>query len=127
MPAFCNCYAQTLYLDLPEHKKRMLEVIAKPSAVIVSLHVTPGAKKKSLGGVHDGALRISVSEPADKGKANSAVIKRIARAVCVARTDVTITHGLTSRRKRILIECERPGSVAEKLNILATSGAKEDR
>jgi uncharacterized protein (TIGR00251 family) len=67
------------------------------------VRVSPGAKKPSIGGCHDGALKIAVAAPADKGKANAAVIKALAKRLDVAKSNVEITAGQTRREKTIEI------------------------
>ncbi|TWU24951.1 hypothetical protein Pla52o_12480 [Novipirellula galeiformis] len=69
----------------------------------IDVHVTPKAKKASIGGCHDGSLRVSVTEPADKGKANKAVENALASLVGVAKSKVEVIRGCTSRRKTVAI------------------------
>jgi hypothetical protein len=68
------------------------EVIAKPKA-----------RKEGIDGVHDGALRVAVNAPPDKGKANEALIRVLARLMDVPISDVSIMSGHGSRRKRIRV------------------------
>ncbi|TWU39245.1 DUF167 domain-containing protein [Novipirellula artificiosorum] len=67
------------------------------------VHVTPKAKRASIGGMHDGALRVAVLQPADKGKANKAVAESIASTLGIAKSRVEIIRGHTSRRKTVSI------------------------
>ncbi|TWU38773.1 hypothetical protein Q31b_38510 [Novipirellula aureliae] len=67
------------------------------------VHVTAKAKQTSIGGHFDGALKVSVTAPADKGKANQAVIKLIAKTLKVAKSRVEVLRGKTSRRKTIAV------------------------
>jgi uncharacterized protein (TIGR00251 family) len=69
--------------------------------------VTPKAKseriKKETGA--DGAVlyKVYVTTAPEDGKANVAVIKLISKALGVAKSNLTITHGHTSREKTIKI------------------------
>lgn len=71
--------------------------------------MTPRAKQTSIGGHVDGALKVSVTAPADKGKANQAVIKLLAKTLKVAKGRVEVLHGAKSRRKTIALH-EATGS-----------------
>lgn len=70
----------------------------------LEVHVTPGAKHDRVGGSHDGRLRVSVTAAADKGKANEAVRKVLAKTLGAPKSAVVLQAGATSRRKRFVIE-----------------------
>ncbi len=69
----------------------------------VDVHATPGAKRTRLGGEHDGALRVSVNAPADKGRANAAIVKALAKALGLRTSQIELVRGATSRRKMFKI------------------------
>jgi hypothetical protein len=69
------------------------EVIAKPKA-----------RKDALAGTHDGAMRVAVSAAPEKGRANQAVIKLLARLLDVPASAISIVSGEISRRKRVRAE-----------------------
>lgn len=81
----------------------MIEVRSHDNGCCFLVHVTPGARKPMVGGEHDGALRVSVREVAEKGKANRAVIETVANAIGVRRADCEVIAGHTSRRKTVYI------------------------
>ena len=67
------------------------------------IHVTPRARRKSVGGTHGGALRVAVAEPPVGGAANAACARALARALGVGRGAVDLDRGSRGRRKRVLI------------------------
>ena len=69
----------------------------------VYVHVTPRAKRPSLEVLSDGSVVVRVTEPAEGGRANAAVVERLAEHFQVPRRSITIVRGLTSRRKLIEI------------------------
>ena len=83
----------------------------------LTIHATPGARRTAVGGVHDGALRVSVNAPADKGKANDAILRAIADALGIRPSQITITRGATSRRKLLTID-DPPEGLEERLKRL---------
>ena len=69
-----------------------LDIIAKPKS-----------SKNSIDGVHDGALKLSVTSPPDKGKANKAIVKLLSKELKIPQSSISIVSGETSRRKRVKI------------------------
>ena len=61
--------------------------------------VRPGFARPSVGGEHDGALVVRVSEPAVDGQATAAVLASAAAAFGVGRGSVTLVAGARSRAK----------------------------
>ena len=70
-----------------------------PDGIRIAVHVMPNAKKSEVIGVHDDALKIRLQAQAIEGKANDALVRFIADQLGVAKSMVTITHGLTNKRK----------------------------
>jgi len=68
------------------------------------VYVQPGAKRSGVIGEHDGALKLRVASPPEKGKANEAVIETIAEYLGVRPRDIELVAGMTSRRKTLLIQ-----------------------
>ncbi|OYP37910.1 DUF167 domain-containing protein [Rhodopirellula sp. MGV] len=79
----------------------------------LEVHAKPGAAKNQVGGVHDGRLRVSVTAPADKGKANAAIRKLLGKALSIAPSSIELVSGATSRQKRFQIDVD--GEAAERL------------
>ncbi|MFH1675657.1 MAG: DUF167 domain-containing protein [bacterium] len=81
-----------------------LDIKKSADAVEIEIIASPKAKKDRIIGTHDGALKISVTAPADKGKANEAIIKLLSKFFGIPVSSVTIVSGHSSRRKRIRME-----------------------
>ncbi|MDX1374534.1 MAG: DUF167 domain-containing protein [Burkholderiales bacterium] len=71
--------------------------------LVLELHVQPGAARTGTGGLHDGRLRVRLAARASDGRANAALVALIAARLGVAKRDVSIESGLTSRRKRVRV------------------------
>lgn len=72
------------------------------------LRVIPNARRESVRGLFreaDGitAIKVSVSAPAEDGRANLAVIKLLARSLGLPKRSFSIESGQTDRRKVIAI------------------------
>jgi len=69
----------------------------------IPVKVNAGASADRIQGEHGGRLKISVSAPAEKGRANEAICSLLAERLGVREADVTIVSGETSPRKKIHI------------------------
>lgn len=79
------------------------------------VHVQPRAKKSELAGRHGDALKVRLQAPPVDGAANEELVRFLAESLGVARRAVTITGGLTSRRKTVEIEGIGAEDLARKL------------
>jgi len=69
-----------------------------------SVHVTPGAREEQIAGWHGGSLRAKVRARAEKGRANEAVLRLLARRLGVPPANLSIVRGATSRDKLVDVE-----------------------
>jgi uncharacterized protein len=76
--------------------------------VRIAVRVRPGSARPGVGGEHDGALVVRVSEPAADGKATVAVLASVAAAFGVGRRSVTLVTGTRSRVKILDVEGADP-------------------
>ena len=82
---------------------------------VLTVKVAPGARKDEITGWMGDALKLRVSAPPEKGRANQAVAALLARALSTRRDRVVIVAGAGSRRKRVRIEDLSPGEVRERI------------
>lgn len=71
--------------------------------VTIDILVQPRASRTKIGPMHDGRLKIAVTAPPVDGEANAAVIELISRRLGIARSDVEVIAGASSRRKTLRI------------------------
>ncbi|EMI47213.1 DUF167 domain-containing protein [Rhodopirellula sp. SWK7] len=79
----------------------MIEVRETKDGCTFKIRATPKAKKPSIGGEHDGSLKVVVAAPAEDGKANAAVIAAIAKWLGTSKSQIDIIAGHTARVKTI--------------------------
>ena len=72
-------------------------------AVLLSLHIQPGAKKTAVVGLHGEALKIRLAAPPVDGKANQALVEFLAASLRVTKSRIDLVSGVSSRTKRIRI------------------------
>ena len=68
------------------------------------LRVVPGANRPGIVGRHGDAWKVRVSAPPEGGRANDAVLDLLARTLDVPRRDLSLTSGVTSRDKVVVVE-----------------------
>jgi uncharacterized protein (TIGR00251 family) len=54
--------------------------------------------------VEEGRLKIKVTAPPERGKANSALVELLSKSLKVPKSAISVVGGQTSRNKRVLIE-----------------------
>ena len=77
----------------------------------VVVRVTPRSAKPGIGGWRAGAdgreeLEVWVAEAPADGAANEAVIRLVAAALGISRSEVSIIAGHASRHKRLKVPCD---------------------
>jgi uncharacterized protein (TIGR00251 family) len=82
-------------------------------AITIDILVQPRASRAKIGPMHDGRLKIAVTAPPVDGEANAAVIDLVARRLGVARGDVEVIAGASSRRKTLRIANATAQQIAE--------------
>jgi uncharacterized protein (TIGR00251 family) len=81
----------------------MIELVEHPNGVILSVRAQPRARQARIVGEHGGALKVAVTEPPQKGKANQSIIELLCEQLGLKKSQVTLLSGDTSRSKRVLI------------------------
>ena len=72
--------------------------------VKIPLRVYPDASRNEMVGFTDGVLRVKVSAPPIKGKANRELITFLSRLLGVGKGSVNIIKGHTTRNKVVAID-----------------------
>jgi hypothetical protein len=77
----------------------MLRIVATATGVRVSVRVQPRASANEVAGIHGDGLRIRLTAPPVEGAANDALVDFLAKSLGIARRDITIVAGSSSRSK----------------------------
>jgi uncharacterized protein (TIGR00251 family) len=70
----------------------------------INLRVTPSASRDAVLGWQGDVLRVQVRAPAQRGKANDALLRLLAAALGVERRRLRIVRGETSRQKVVSVD-----------------------
>ena len=76
---------------------------ARGDGVLLRLSIVPNARRTEVDGLHDGALRVRLAAPPIDGRANEALVAWLAKSLGVARRDVELLRGESSRRKQVAV------------------------
>ena len=91
--------------------------------VLLALRVRPGAPRERIVGLHGERLKVAVRPAPEKGRANEAVLRLLARALGLDRRDLEVRTGHSSPDKAVLIRQTDPRAVADALGrVLAEEG-----
>lgn len=72
-------------------------------SITFTIRVVPRASKSEIVGEVDGSLKVRISAPPVDGAANEEVIKVLAQVFGVAKSNVSIVSGKTSKTKRVRV------------------------
>ncbi len=82
----------------------MIEINEKGDAVTFRVRVVPRASKTEIAGEFDGALKVRIASAPVDGAANEELIRFLSKLLSVARSDIGIVAGATSKSKLVRIE-----------------------
>ena len=82
---------------------------------VVPVKVIPGSSYNSISGYKDGEIIIKVKAQPEKGKANRELVKYLSKLLGIAKSDIEVLSGETSRHKRLSL----PDAAASELESLA--------
>lgn len=71
--------------------------------VILKVKAQPGSRRNAVSGEHAGALKVSVTQAPEKGKANEAIVQVLCDALTLRKSQIELIAGQTSSQKRFLI------------------------
>jgi uncharacterized protein (TIGR00251 family) len=85
--------------------------------VVFAVKVAPGSSRTALAGLLDGALKVKVAAPAEKGKANRRLLEFLAEQLGVKKNALAIISGQTGTFKNIRFEGTDSGTLMKKLRL----------
>ena len=95
-----------------------LPVQENDQGVVFTAKIVPGSSGPTrISGLLDGMLKVKVSAPPEKGKANQCLLKFLAKELGVKKKDVSILSGKTNPVKQIRILGISGQTLLKKLNL----------
>ena len=81
----------------------MIALEPHPEGTILPVRAQPGARRNELRGEQDGALKVCVTQVAEKGKANKALVEVLCDKLDLRKSQVDLLAGETGHQKKFLI------------------------
>ena len=81
----------------------MFAIKETPQGIVFKVYVQPRASKNMIVGVHEDALKIKITAPPIKGKANKMCLEFLAECLEVPKTNLEIISGANNRNKQVLL------------------------
>ncbi len=98
-------------------KDTALELRETDAGVLMRVKVVPGASRTRVAGVLEGALKITVTAAPEKGRANTAVIKHLAKLLKIPARSISVEKGHSVPNKLLRVEGLKAGEVARLLGV----------
>ncbi len=92
----------------------MIDLETHPEGVILSVRAQPGSRQNGLRGFQNGALKVTVTQVAEKGKANKAIITVLSKSLGLRKSQLEMVSGNLTANKRVLVR----GIRVEQLEVL---------
>ena len=95
--------------------------------VILAVKAFPGARRNEVRAGTDELLKIYVTQIPEKGKANEAIRKQLARSLNLRASQVELLQGETSAQKKFLLRNVRAEEIHKTLAAMASNPKEPHR
>jgi uncharacterized protein (TIGR00251 family) len=97
----------------------LISLQAHSEGVVLAVKAQAGARENAVRGEHEGALKVAVTQVPEKGKANRAITKVLAKTLGLRRSQLQLIDGETHSNKRFLIRNAEIDQLSARLKQLA--------
>jgi len=97
----------------------VIEWIEHADGIILPVKAAAGSRENAVRGEMDGALKVAVTQKAEKGKANKAIIALLARCLELRKSQIELIAGATNANKKFLLRDVSPREITEKLALFS--------
>lgn len=94
----------------------MIVLTEHPDGTILPVRAQPGARRNEIRGEQNGMLKVSVTQIAEKGKANKALIAVLSKNLGLKKSQLELIAGHTSSEKRFLVHGITPEALAQRID-----------
>lgn len=104
----------------------MISLENHADGTILPVRAHAGARHNGIRGQQAGALRVSVTQAPEKGKANKAIVAVLAEELELAKSQIELIAGETAPHKRFLVRGVSLGDLAARLERLLAKLEADD-
>jgi uncharacterized protein (TIGR00251 family) len=90
-----------------------LSIQQVPGGIVFTVKVVPGSSKTAVAGLLGSTLKIKVSAPPEKGKANESLVNFLAERLGVRPRNIEIIAGTSNPVKQIRVEGITPDRLTQ--------------
>ena len=99
----------------------MIELQTHDEGIVLPVRAQPGARRDEVRGQQNHALKVAVTQVAEKGKANRAIAGLLCKLLGLRNSQVELLAGAGSAEKRFLIRQVTEQQLRQKLEMLVPS------
>ena len=81
----------------------------------LGVRVSPGSRRRSIVGAHGSVLKVALTAPPERGKANQELLELLAEVLDVPVRAIRLATGASSRDKRVVIAGLESETIRERL------------
>ena len=100
----------------------MIELKRDGDGILLPILAQPKARRNAVTGIHDGRLKVAVMQAPEKGKANAAIVKLLAKSLGLKRSQLELIAGATAQRKTIRVAGVSAESLSETIAAFLGTG-----
>ncbi len=100
----------------------MIGIREKSDGIVIPIKVQPNSSQEKIVGEYGSQLKVAVSVPPERGKANKAIEKIIAKWLDRKISDVNIVAGKRSKEKEIFVSNITKRELEEFVSFLVPTG-----
>ena len=93
----------------------MIDIQPHPEGALLPVRAQAGSRRSGLRGEQNGALKVAVTQVAEKGKANKAIIATLSRELGLRRSVIQLFNGKTSSNKKFVVLGVTPDQLARRI------------
>jgi len=93
----------------------VIDIQLHPEGALLPVRAQAGSRRSGLRGEQNGALKVAVTQVAEKGKANKAIIATLSRELGLRRSVIQLLNGKTSSNKKFVVLGVTPDQLARRI------------
>ena len=102
----------------------MIRLTANDDGVLLPVKATAGARANGIRGEHDGRLRVQVTQVAERGKANKAIVAVLAKQLKIPKSAFELVSGQTHSEKTFRVQGVSLNELQAKLEAILSEHRK---
>ena len=93
----------------------MIAIEPHAEGSILPVRAQPGARRNEIRGEQAGMLKVRVTQIAEKGKANKAILELLSKQLDLRKSQLALLTGETAPQKRFLVRGITPEELARRI------------